>query len=156
VTELRVKGTEVRLVVRTADGIAREFPTSCRADREVYVDYVVIGGRLWIRRVFDAATAPDAGTLVDPALAGVPWDADAATVGKAVYRRLGEGRWIVTVSGNGSLGLERAREGDDIVLSPPPPVLDATAIERELRDAHTRISLRDAVRVLLRPSATSR
>lgn len=153
VTELRVKGTNVTIVVRTADGVTREFPTSCRADREVYVDYVVLGGRLWIRRAFDAATAPESGTLVDPALAGVRWDADSSAVGKAVYRRLDEGRWVVTVSGNGSLGLERARDDAEIALSPPPPVLDFAAIEREVQNAQRDISWGDLLRALLSSGA---
>lgn len=151
VTELQVTDTSVSVVVRTADGARREFATGCRADREVYVDYVVVGGRLWIRRVFDSATPPEAGTLVDPALAGVDWDADAATVGKAVYRRLEPGRWVVTVSGNGSLGLERRREHDEVTLSPPPPVTDMATLEQDLRDAHARITWADLVRVLFRP-----
>lgn len=152
VTELRVAGQTVKVVVRTADGATREFPTACRADREVYVDYVVLGGRLWIRRVFDAATPPEAGTLVDPALAGVPWETDASAVGKAVYRRLDEGRWVVTVTGNGSLGLERARDDAPVELSPPPPVLNMAAIESELQQARERISLADLVRALLQPA----
>jgi len=153
VTELRVTDASVQVVVRTADGVVRQFPTGCRADREVYVDYVVIGGRLWIRRVFDSATPPDAGTLVDPALAGVPWDAGASVVGKAVYRRLDPGRWVVTVSGNGSLGLERIQDRDEVVLSPPPPVMDTAALEQDLENAHARISWGDLLRALLRPSS---
>jgi len=46
--------------------MTREFPTACRPDREVYADYVVLDGRLWIRRVFDAATAPEAGDADRP------------------------------------------------------------------------------------------
>jgi hypothetical protein len=151
VTELRVRGTEVRVVVRTADGTTRDFPTNCRADREVYVDYVVLSGRLWIRRVFDASTAPEEGTLVDPALAGVPWAADPTAVGKAVYRRLDEGRWIVTVSGNGSLGLEPVPADADVALAPPPPVLDPATIGRELEAARAEISWGDLLRAALRP-----
>jgi hypothetical protein len=153
VSELRVSGGTVTVVVRTADGVTREFPTACRPDREVYVDYVVLDGRLWIRRVFDADTAPAAGTLIDPSLAGVPWEADEATVGKAVYRKLDEGRWLVTVTGNGSLGLERARQAAAVALSPAPPVADFAAVRRDLDHAQTSVSWLELLRAALRPAA---
>lgn len=151
VTELRVLGNEVRVVIRTADGATRELPTGCRADREVYVDYVVLGGRLWIRRVFDAATAPEAGTLIDPALAGIAWEGDAGTVGKAVYRRLAEGRWIVTVTGNGALGLEPVADSAAVLLSPPPPVADFTAVHEQVQQAQAGVSWLELLRTALRP-----
>jgi hypothetical protein len=155
VTELRVSEDAVTVVIRTADGVTREFPTACRPDQEVYADYVVLDGRLWIRRVFDAATAPAAGTLIDPALAGVPWEADEATVGKAVYRKLTEGRWLVTVTGNGSLGLERARREAVVQLSPTPPVADFEAVRRDLERAQTDVSWWALLMAALRPTATS-
>ncbi len=158
VTELQVRDNRVSVLVRTADGAIREVPTACRADREVYVDYVVLGGRLWIRRVFDAGTAPEAGTLIDPALAGVPWEADAATVGKAVYRRLQEGRWVVTVTGNGALGLEAAASDAEVALVAAPAVADFTAVEAQLRAAQAGLSWRDVLRAAVRrrpgPAAT--
>lgn len=153
VTELRVRGTNVMVAVRTADGVTREFPTSCRPDKEVYVDYVVLDGRLWIRRVFDSTTPPQAGTVIDPSLAGINWDTNTTAVGKAVYRRLDEGRWIVTVSGDGSLGLQRVSENADIVLSPPPPVLDFETIKREVETEQTKISWLDLLRALIWPEA---
>lgn len=152
VTELRVSGKDVSVIVRTADGVAREVKTGCRADREVYVDYVVLGGRLWIRRVFDAATAPEAGTLVDPALAGVPWGMDNTAVGKAVYRRLDEGRWVVTVTGNGSLGLEPAPATGEVALAVAPPVVDFPAVQEAVRTAQSGISWGELLRAALRPA----
>ncbi len=155
VSELRVSGDTVTVAIRTADGATREFPTACRPDREVYVDYVVLDGRLWIRRVFDAATAPAAGTLIDPALAGVPWEVDEATVGKAVYRKLEQGRWLVTVTGNGSLGLERAPRDAVVLLAPAPPVADFAAVQRDLERARANVSWLDLVQAAFRPTAAA-
>ncbi|MCX8108140.1 MAG: hypothetical protein N3G20_04980 [Verrucomicrobiae bacterium] len=149
VTELRVKGTNVTIAVRTADGVVREFATACRPDREVYVDYLVVDGRLWIRRVFDSSTPPEAGTTVDPHLVGIDWDTGNATVGKAVYRRLTEGRWIVTVSGDGSLGLERVRDSAEVPLAPPPPVLDFKTIKGELESERSKLTWLDLIRELV-------
>ena len=59
------------------------------------------------------------------------WVQDA--VGKAVYRRLHDGRWIVTVSGDGSLGLAHLDPGEpEPELAPPPPVKSYEQVEAEL------------------------
>lgn len=122
VTELVVENGSLRVRVRDIRGVVREIPTNFDPTSEIYVDYVVLDGRLWIRRVFDAQTPPSQGLLIDPDIADVAWDDDALRVGKAVYRTLGEGRWVVSVTGNGSLGLTRARE--EVDLQGPPSVRD--------------------------------
>lgn len=134
VTELIVHDGQLSVAVRTAEGIEREIPTSLDPSGEIYVDFVIIDGRLWIRRVFDSATPPVNGQVIDPSLVSVDWSDD-ARVGKAVYRSLDEGRWLVTVTGNGSLGLERA-ESEYTPLSPPPHV----SSPEELKDADSRVS----------------
>lgn len=119
VTELIVRGKTLAVRVRTSAGILREIPTPYDPTGEVYVDYVVIDGRLWIRRLFDANTPPGQGMVVDPDRALVDWDQPGAGHGKAVYRRLDEGRWVVTISGDGSLGLARASGAEgDLVHAP--------------------------------------
>jgi hypothetical protein len=85
----------------------------------------------------------------------VPWEGDEATVGKAVYRKLEEGRWLVTVTGNGSLGLERARRDAVVALSPAPPVADFTAVRRELACAQAGVSWLDLLQAAFRPAARS-
>lgn len=110
VTELRVDGGSLSVVVRTAEGVQRVIETPLDPYGEVYVDYVVLDGRLWIRRVFDEHTPPDKAVVIDPGLQSVAWDAAPGAVGKAVYRKLDEGRWVITVTGDGSLGLVRAGE----------------------------------------------
>ena len=91
------------------------------------MDYVVLDGRIWIRRIFDAKTAPDKALLIDPALANVEWkDKPGVAVGKAVYRSLSDGRWVVTVSGDGSLGLSKV--DGPVELAAAPQVTDHKSI----------------------------
>lgn len=135
VTELLVEDGRLAVMVRTADGVLQRIDTPFNPAGEVYVDYIVAGGRLWIRRVFDARTPPEQGLVIDPAWGQVDWDASDARYGKAVYRALSEGRWVVTVTGDGSLGLARAAQPVD--LHPIPEVRDYAAITAET-DAHVR------------------
>ncbi len=132
VSELIVEDGSLRVRVRDLAGTVREIPTDFDPSGEIYVDFVVLDGRLWIRRIFDADTPPSKGLLIDPSLAGVAFDADEARVGKAVYRSLDEGRWVVSVTGNGSLGLTRAGEPEDLVSAPQVGEFDEDA-GREVR-----------------------
>lgn len=120
VTELVVRDGAVGVEVRTIDGGRRMIATPYVAGTQVYVEYVVVDGRLWIRRVFDDRTAPEKGVVIDPKFAQIDWDAPSVAVSKAVSRRLTEGRWVVSVTGDGSLGLTR-REGP-VELVPNPVV----------------------------------
>lgn len=111
VTELVVEDGALTVRVRDADGTVREIPTPYDPSGEIYVDFVVLDGRLWIRRVFDARTPPSEALVIEPELAHIDWTGDEPggvgelRHGKAVYRALAEGRWMVTVTGNGALGL---------------------------------------------------
>ncbi|MBU6412103.1 MAG: hypothetical protein KGS45_01395 [Planctomycetes bacterium] len=133
VTELVAKGDTLTVRIRTTTGVVKEIATPFKPSSEIYVDFVVLDGRLWIRRVFDASTPPDQGVLIDPALADVEWakrdPASPITVGKAVYRALGEGRWIVTVTGDGSLGLAKAT--GEAVLTAAPEVREYSTVESD-------------------------
>ncbi|MCB9846785.1 MAG: hypothetical protein H6814_00075 [Phycisphaeraceae bacterium] len=143
VTELVVEDGSLRVVVRTIDGALREIPTPYDPEGEIYVDFAVVGGRLWVRRVFDAQTAPSAGVVVDPKIADLDWDAPGATFGKAVYRSLGEGRWVVTVSGDGSLALTRAPDDRPSDLEGAPAVRDYAEFERTLDEELEHITIGD-------------
>ncbi len=149
VTELLVRDGRVCVTIRDASGAVRTIETGADAGREVYVDYVVIDGRLWIRRVFDAATPAERATVIDPARAEVSWDADGAVHGKAIYRKLDEGRWTITVTGDGSLGLARTGEGETAELASAPRVKDYSRVEREAAAAAGRVGPLDVVRHLL-------
>lgn len=137
VTELVVKDNKVAVEVRLPDTaststpgsapsggtVLRRIETPVDPSREVFVDYVVVGGRLLIRRVFDSATPADKAFTIDPALANVDWTGPQACHGTAVYRLLTEGRWVVSVTGNGALGLTKS-EGNE-----PAPLVAAPEIK---------------------------
>jgi hypothetical protein len=108
VTELVVHEGELWVRVRNAAGTVSLMKTPVDAEKEVFADFIVADGRLWVRRVYDQSTPPERGFVVDDELGAVEWDAgDPTMVGKTVYRPLGEGRWVVRVTGNGALGLDR-------------------------------------------------
>lgn len=129
ITELLVHDGRVDVVVRDAAGEVATIQTPYDPGREIYVDYVVVNGRLWIRRVFDARTPPSEGVLVDPQLGDIDWDADGAVHGKAAYRTLTDGRWIVTVTGDGSLGLTKCDDCGPVELANAPAIRDYSPIE---------------------------
>ena len=150
VTELVVAGDSLAVVVRTAEGDVEEIETPFDPRREIYVDYVVRDGRLWIRRLFDDRTPPGDGMLIDPELFAIDWESINAGHGKAAYRALADGRWIVDVSGDGSLGLRRRTAGEVVALVSAPPVRDYAPIEEEVQDALAAISPAEAVAAIAR------
>jgi len=129
VTELLVEDGRVHVIIRTIEGELKRIDTPFDPDAEIYVDYVILGNRLWIRRVFDNATPPNNAVVINPMLKDIDWNADRARHGKAVYRRLGEGRWVITVTGDGSLGLARADTQAPIDLAPPPFIQEYDPID---------------------------
>jgi hypothetical protein len=150
VTELWVQEGLLSVTVRTADGATQTLPTPFDPTKEIYVDYVVLDGRLWIRRVFDQATPPDAGMLIDPELSDVDWEAEGASMGKAAYRELDEGRWVVTVTGDGSLGLAPASEGEARELSAPPIIRDYAPVDEQVEAALRELDASEIARTLAR------
>jgi len=150
VTELWVQDGLLSVTVRTADGATQTLPTPFDPAKEIYVDYVVLDGRLWIRRVFDQATPPDAGMLIDPALSDVDWEADGASMGKAAYRELDEGRWVVTVTGDGSLGLAPSSEDEARELSAPPIIRDYAPVNEQVEAALRELGAAEIARTLAR------
>jgi hypothetical protein len=148
VSELLVEDGRLAVRVRDAAGEIRRIETPFDPTQEIYVDFVVLDGRLWIRRVFDARTPPEQGVLVDPELAQVDWSAAGAEHGKAAYRALGPGRWVVSVTGDGSLGLARSSDEPPAQLAPPPPVRRYEPIEGSLDDALRELSPGELLRAL--------
>jgi hypothetical protein len=149
VTELRVDRGVLSVAIRNAIGDVRVIETPYDPSREIYVDYAILDGRLWIRRVFDAGTPPEEGLLIDPDLADVDWDADPDGYGKAAYRSLAEGIWVVTATGDGSLGLGRRRSGDAAELAPAPIVRTYEPLETAVDRKLGAIEPREAVRALV-------
>lgn len=148
VTELRVTDGRLSVAIVDATGEEHVIDTPYDPAREIYVDFAVLDGRLWIRRVFDETTPPEAGLLIDPKLADVDWDRDPEAHGKAAYRSLGEGRWVVTVTGDGSLGLAKSESGEPAALAPPPPIREFEPIERSVDAQLGAIEPLEALRAL--------
>lgn len=122
VTELNVDNGRLSVVIRTVKGPLHTIDTPFDPNQEIYVDYLVLNGRLWIRRIFDGQTPPENALVLDPELAAVDWDIERMPYGKAVYRRLSEGRWIITVTGTGSLGLAKITDGAETELVHAPRI----------------------------------
>lgn len=149
VTELVVKDRTVTVQVRTIEGAVETIETRANPDKEIYVDFALLEGRLWIRRVFDADTPPSRANLINPKLANIDWDQESSLVGQAVYRRLGEGRWVVNTSGDGALALTKVPEDQIINLSPPPEIGDFDEIQSEVSDTIDKVSWRDVFAAVL-------
>ncbi|MCC5834163.1 MAG: hypothetical protein JJU20_05470 [Opitutales bacterium] len=150
VTELRVQDNKLSVLVRTADGVLEEIDTPFDPRREIYIDFVVMNGRLWIRRVFDQETPPSQAVLINPRLIDINWDERSGEEhGKAVYRRLGEGRWAITVTGSGALGLRQVSADAGIDLVGPPEIRDFSELEQSIRKDISEIGPGEVVRRLL-------
>ena len=150
VTELLVEDGRLTVVIRTAEGDLQSLPTDFDPRKEIYVDYVVHDGRLWIRRLFDEDTPPGKGLVIDPRFVHVDWEADAASHGKAAYRALSEGRWVVDVTGDGSLGLARRAAGEPVLLSRPPPVRQYGPIDSAVQSRLGRVGALEALEAVAR------
>lgn len=129
VTELLVRDGTVCVIVRTADGRVDEHPVEADPAHEIYVDYVVKGNRLLIRRVFDSRSAPDDSGLIDSALLDLDWSDPTLKHGQAISRRFTDGRWIVTVSGDGALALAKVDSDVTVDLLPAPRIEDFDPVE---------------------------
>ncbi|MEM7577683.1 MAG: hypothetical protein AAF328_09420 [Planctomycetota bacterium] len=148
VTELIVNEQAVAVVVRGADGILERINTPYSSRDEVFIDYAVLDGKLWIRRVFDEHTPPSQGTLIDPALANIDWNDARAQHGKIAYRSLTDGRWVVSVSGDGSVGLKKISDNSAVELVAKPEVSDFSPVEAAERDA-AKVGVSDVMSHLL-------
>ncbi|MEL7484664.1 MAG: hypothetical protein AAFN41_09945 [Planctomycetota bacterium] len=133
VTELLVKDNNVTVRIASATGTVETIETPFTADGELHVDYVVIDGRLLIRRLYDESTAPNEAMVIDPALAEIDWDAPGTRFGTTIYRTVDEGRWVISISANGALDLSRAGEADIIELANEPPVREYDEIHAETK-----------------------
>jgi hypothetical protein len=156
VTELVVDGGQVSVVIRTAAGIVETIPTHLDAAQEVHVEYLVLDGKLWIRRVYtlsdpDSAGQPAASVaMINPSLAQPPWSTDPNLKGLSVFRKnLAPGRWVVTTTGNAALDLKKLPEGQSSQLASPPPVRDFPAMEAQIRDEVAKLGVMDIARNIL-------
>lgn len=150
VTELLVDQDNITVVVRTIEGDKKTIDTGLSPAGEVYVDYVVIDNRLWIRRIFDENTPPAKAVTIDPRFAQVDWDRENAVVGKAVYRRLSPGRWGISVTGDGSLGLKRLAEDQPFDVASPPAVREYDE-QKDISPATRKPGTKEMLRAIVEP-----
>lgn len=147
ITELEVTESAVAVVLRSDAGELERFTTSLNPQKEIFIDYLVLEGRLWIRRIFDSSMAPQDAILIEPSLAGIDWEAKEHAYGKAVYRQLSPGRWQVSVTGNGALGLAKVDvEGEQRVLSAVSVEIREDSWEAEAMESIDEITWQDAAR----------
>lgn len=146
VTELVVEEGKLFVHIRDASGKVQKLETPYDPAGEIYVDFVVVEGRLLIRRLFDESTRPADAMVIDEQLADIDWEHEGSRLGKAVYRALGEGRWVITVTANGSLDLVSAPEGESFELVAAPPVRDYEQIQEEAEHEIDEIGPGDVMR----------
>ena len=150
VTELVVEDGSLSVHIRDASGRVRKIPTPYDPAGEIYVDFVVADGRLLIRRLFDEATRPADAMVIDERLADIDWGSGGgARLGKAVYRALGQGRWGVTVTANGSLDLVSLPGRELFELVSAPPLRDYEEIQQEAAREIREIGPADVIRRVL-------
>jgi hypothetical protein len=69
--------------------------------------------------------------VIDPKLVGVKWDAPGAQHGKIIYRnRMTDGRWVITVTGDGSLGLKKVSDSENVELVDRPYIKEFDPVEQ--------------------------
>lgn len=150
VTELLVEQGTVCVIVRKGDGQLIRVPTTFNAwEYELFVDYALVDGRLLIRRVFDEHTAANSAEaiVIDPDLVEVDWEDPAIPFGKAIYRsRMADGRWVISVTGDGSLGLKQISEDTKVTLTAQPEVKKFEPVDGRADEAVERIGVGDVWR----------
>jgi hypothetical protein len=134
VTELQVADGKVEVVVRTADDRVERHAVPADPSHPIYVDFVIKNSRLLIRRVFDSKTVPDEAGVIDSQLLDIDWNDPGVRHGQAIYRQLSDGRWIVTVSGDGSLSLTKIDPTDQVELLAAPPVVEFDPVAETRRE----------------------
>jgi hypothetical protein len=122
ITELEVTVDSVAVLIRTIDGEVKRIATPFNPREEIFVDYLVGNGRIWIRRVFDDTTPPENGLVIDPVWEVVDWKNAGLSYGKIVYRALDPGIWSIQVSGNGALSLEPSTGSHPDALAAAPEI----------------------------------
>jgi hypothetical protein len=151
VSELEVTEDSLNILVRTTEGIIQRIPTPYDPNREIYVDFLLGNGRIWIRRVFDDQTPPSEAIVIDPVWDIVDWESPDLSYGKAVYRSLTPGLWSIQVSGNGSLSLEPVPYTLVDRLKSAPEVRSYEEIQIAIESEIKQITFKDMLDVGLNP-----
>lgn len=148
ITELLVEDENLWVIIRTVDGTVEKIktPFNPSSKQEIFCDYLVLDNRIWIRRVFDDQTSPSEGFFIENKFENINWEDPNMPVGKAIYRPLTPGRWKVTVTGGGSLGLERIDDNVEIHLASPPVVRDYSQIEEDMQAELKEVNVFDVLK----------
>ncbi len=154
VTELLVEEGIVCLAVRKGDGQVVRIPTTfnVRLNR-VYVDYLLVDQRLMIFRAFEFNTVnavpPDKVVTIDPALLDLEGDLERVPFGKSLScRNLPDGRYLISVTGDGSLGLKPVSADEPIQLTTHPPIKEFAPVDEQAHDEVESITFGDVWRSL--------
>ncbi|OGD12225.1 MAG: hypothetical protein A2Y86_06955 [Candidatus Aminicenantes bacterium RBG_13_62_12] len=114
ITELKVADKRCSVVLSNSEGVIAELPVELNINKEVFVDYILFGNRLFIRRVFDSGTAPEQANDIfreqkvrEFMPQAIDWADPRFRYGKSIYRKLEEGSWMITVTGGGALDIDR-------------------------------------------------
>lgn len=149
VTELDVDEESVTVVIRTLEGEIKRIETPYNPEKEIFVDYLVGDGRIWIRRIFDQATPPSEALVIDPVWENVDWASNELSYGKAVYRALEPGIWSIQVNGSGALSLEPVAASRIESLIPSPEIRSYEEIQLNLDKEVKEIGASDLWNYLL-------
>ena len=127
ITELKVENGRCSVILKNSEGVLAEIPVDVDLHKEVFVDYIFFDNRLFIRRVFDAGTAPEraADILALQNVRGylpaaIDWTDPKFRYGKSIYRKLADGTWMITVTGGGALDIDRKENIPHLEFISPP------------------------------------
>lgn len=149
VTELLVEDGIVCLGVRKGDGELVRIPTDFDVrQNQVYVDYLIVDQRLLIRRAFEFhpvnAVPADKVVYVDQELLDIEWDPERIPYGKALScRGLEDGRYIISVTGDGSLGMKQIALDAAITLQTHPPLEEFHPVDEQTKSDIAAIGIGD-------------
>jgi hypothetical protein len=149
VTELLVNDDgSICVVFVNMDGSEVVQPTKFRMGSEVFVDFVVIDGRLFLRRVFDENTKPSEALVINPELQKVEWQSGKIAGGSAPYTQINKtGRWVVNVNGTGALEIRHTDEkAPRTPLVATPAVKDFSTVDKELDAQLEQITAADVLK----------
>ncbi len=149
ITELEVSEDSVTVVIRTLEGEIRRIDTPYDPNKEIFVDYLVGDGRIWIRRIFDQSTPPSEALVIDPVWEHTDWSSNDLQYGKAVYRALDPGIWSIQVNGSGALSLEPSDSSRIQMLTPSPEIKSYEEIQLNLDQEVKDIGVADLWNYLL-------
>lgn len=149
VTELLVnEDGSICVVFVNMDGSEVVKPTPFRLGSEVFVDFVAIDNRLFLRRIFDEHTMPKEAMFINPELQKIEWQSGKVGGGSAPYIQINKpGRWVVSANGTGALEIRHTDvNAPRAPLVATPAVRDFSTVDKELNDDLEQITAGDVIK----------